>query len=110
MMIHNIDFFCKYSSLYKEIVDYIKDYLKNNNNVIEIPDDINEYVLYFSDEWNESRVVKLGLSNDDILIFVDSPDGDGIIEVSSLIQINNMRTLASIADYITKTTNKGHGK
>lgn len=103
-----MDFFCKYSSLYKEIVDYIKDYLKNNNNVIEIPDDIDEYVLYFSDEWNESRVVKLGLSDDDIIIFVDSPDG--IIEVSSLVQINNMRTLASIADYITKITNKEHGK
>lgn len=103
-----MNFFCKYLSLYKEIVDYIKDYLKNNNNVIEIPDDINEYVLYFSDEWNESRVVKLELSNDDILIFVDSPDG--IIEVSSLVQIGNIRTLASIADYITKITNKEHGK
>lgn len=100
MMIHDINFFCKYSSLYKEIVDYIKDYLKNNNNIIEIPDDIDEYVLYFSNEWNESRIVKLELSNDDILIFVDSPDG--IIEVSSLVQINNIRTLASIADYITK--------
>lgn len=108
MMIHDINFFCKYSSLYKEIVDYIKDYLKNNNNVIEIPDDIDEYVLYFSDEWNESRVVKLELSNDDILIFVDSPDG--VIEVSSLVQIGNIRTLASIADYITKTINKEHGK
>lgn len=103
-----MDFFCKYLSLYKEIVDYIKDYLKNNNNVIEIPNDIDEYVLYFSDEWNESRVMKLELSNDDILIFVDSPDG--IIEVSSLVQINNMRTLVSIADYITKTTNKEYGK
>ena len=101
-MIHDMDFFCKYLSLYKEIVDYIKDYLKDNNNVIEIPDDIDEYVLYFSDEWNESRVVKLELLNDDIIIFVDSPDG--IIEVSSLVQINNMRTLASIADYITKIT------
>lgn len=108
MMIHDMNFFCKYSSLYKEIVGYIKDYLKNNNNVIEIPDDIDEYVLYFSDEWNESRVIKLELSNDDILIFVDSPDG--IIEVSSLVQINNMRTLASIADYITKITNKEYGK
>lgn len=103
-----MDFFCKYLSLYKEIVDYIKDYLKSNNNVIEVPDDIDEYVLYFSDKWNESRVVRLELSNDDILIFVDSPDG--IIEVSSLVQINNMRTLASIADYITKITNKEHGK
>lgn len=103
-----MDFFCKYLFLYKEIVDYIKDYLKNNNNIIEIPDDIDEYVLYFSDEWNESRIVKLGLLNDDILIFVDSPDG--IIEVSSLVQINNMRTLASIADYITKIANKEHGK
>lgn len=108
MMIHDINFFCKYLSLYEEIVDYIKDYLKNNNNVIEIPDDIDEYILYFSDEWNESRVVKLGLSNDDILIFIDS--SDGIIEVSSLVQINNMCTLASIADYITKITNKEHGK
>lgn len=107
-MIHDMNFFCKYSSLYKEIVDYIKDYLKNNNNVIEIPDDIDEYVLYFSDEWNESRVIKLELLNDDILIFVDSPDG--IIEVSSLVQINNIRTLASIADYITKITNKEYGK
>lgn len=103
-----MDFFYKYLSLYKGIVDYIKDYLKNNNNVIEIPDDIDEYVLYFSDEWNESRVVKLELSNDDILIFVDSPDG--IIEVSSLVQINNIRTLASIADYITKITSEEHGK
>lgn len=103
-----MDLFFKYLSLYKEVVDYIKDYLKNNNNVIEIPNDIDEYVLYFSDEWNESRVVKLELSNDDILIFEDSPDG--IIEVSSLVQIGNIRTLASIADYITKITNKEHGK
>lgn len=100
MMIHDMDLFFKYLSLYKEIVDYIKDYLRNNNNVIEIPDDIDEYVLYFSDEWNEARVVKLELSNDDILIFVDS--SDGVIEVSSLVQIGNIRTLASIADYIAK--------